>query len=391
MEEKKTSVIACVRSQPRPSQPGPSQTASPQPGPPQTARHSSGQPADLSHQASCPRSVSGVGAGLAPAQRGGAELLPKQPDASQSPSAGSPRSRRTVTSMREGASPSPTPEAESFSLGSGQPGGDAETNASQSRSAGSPRSRRTATSMREGASPSPTPEAESFSLGSGQPGGDAETSRKPVRHRGIGLISPKALLLRRCLAAASQEKDWELLLERHGDAIRKTAGGALRAVGLEANTERVEELCQEVYLRWWRGSTPFDGRTDAAFWNFIQSSIRHALNDHLRRLSAIKRKPRGRLWMCAHVGSPYEVLMRNERRRLLVRHCLEAGAGDSQPNAARSRRQAQALGWVVFAGCTSREASRLTGIRRQRVDHLVRRLRGNMSRQGISLPRRCKG
>ena len=343
MEEKKTSVIACVRSQPRPSQPGPSQTASPQPGPPQTARHSSGQPADLSHQASCPRSVSGVGAGLAPAQRGGAELLPKQPDASQSPSAGSPRSRRTVTSMREGASPSPTPEAESFSLGSGQPGG------------------------------------------------DAETSRKPVRHRGIGLISPKALLLRRCLAAASQEKDWELLLERHGDAIRKTAGGALRAVGLEANTERVEELCQEVYLRWWRGSTPFDGRTDAAFWNFIQSSIRHALNDHLRRLSAIKRKPRGRLWMCAHVGSPYEVLMRNERRRLLVRHCLEAGAGDSQPNAARSRRQAQALGWVVFAGCTSREASRLTGIRRQRVDHLVRRLRGNMSRQGISLPRRCKG
>ena len=220
------------------------------------------------------------------------------------------------------------------------------------------------------------------------------TGPVPVSGRdgAIGQISFKAWLLRRCLADESQEEDWELLLERYGEAIRKIATSALRAAGFEADLDRIDELCQEVFLRWSRATASFDGRTDAAFWNFIQSSVRHAVRDDRRRWSALKRRPRGRRsWMCGRVGSPYEVLLRKERCRVVIRHCLEAGTEEGRVDDARSRRQALALGWVVFAGCTSREASHLTGIRRQRVDHLVRRLRMNMSRDGISLPRRCQG
>lgn len=200
----------------------------------------------------------------------------------------------------------------------------------------------------------------------------------------------KAALLRRCLGPERSEEDWRLLHDRHGQAIRDIAGGALRAAGLEARLDKVEELCQEVYLRWWRAESGFDGRTEAAFWRFIQISVRHALCDRRRRAVAAKRRPRGPQSVCGRRdGNPYERLLREERRRAVLRHCLEAGAGlEGQRSGAESRRQAAALGWILLGGCTGAEAGRRWGVERKRIEQLMRRLRTNMSREGIPLPHR---
>ena len=87
-----------------------------------------------------PRPLSGVGAGLAPARRGEAELPSKRLDPGRSEYSVSPRKRNTATLAREGASPSPTPETEILSLRVDcQPQGCAETDRQPSGLAEHPR------------------------------------------------------------------------------------------------------------------------------------------------------------------------------------------------------------------------------------------------------------
>ncbi|MEM1179854.1 MAG: sigma-70 family RNA polymerase sigma factor [Acidobacteriota bacterium] len=169
--------------------------------------------------------------------------------------------------------------------------------------------------------------------------------------------------------------------------MRNIVARTLCLSGFGTCRDAVDELVQEVYLRWLRSDSGFDGESAGAFWSFIRTSVRHTLQDRRRFLEADKRRPRPSSALQApKAPGPFEATVRHEGRRKFFGHCLAVGDGGGE---AQRRRRALALGWIVFGGCTSREAAAQLGVSRSTVDTLIRRLRRRLEKHGVELPRRA--
>ncbi|MEM6793254.1 MAG: hypothetical protein AAF725_04700 [Acidobacteriota bacterium] len=204
-----------------------------------------------------------------------------------------------------------------------------------------------------------------------------------------------ARLFRRCLED-QRDEDWRLLLATCGERLREAAGRILRARGLGSSPEEIEELMQEVLLRWCRSRRGFAATGENALWRFFNTSLANAVSDRVRQSCATKRRPRHGYYGLALFGvrrarDPEEHALREERRRHIARRCVQlAGRAGGDGDTGEVRRTAAALGHIVFAGCSSREACRRSGasLSPQRVDNILRSLRRQLAREGIELPHR---
>ncbi|MEO1366335.1 MAG: sigma factor, partial [Acidobacteriota bacterium] len=210
-------------------------------------------------------------------------------------------------------------------------------------------------------------------------------------------------LLRRCLSPQRTEEDWCRFKERYEGAIRNIAARALCQLGFGTCRDAVDELVQEVYLRWLRSDSGFDGAGAGAFWNFIRASVRHAMHDRRRFLAAEKRRPRAGAVHSVNSQKPpgpHEAYVRDEARRTFLDHCLaigemssagglRSGVGEGDGSVGSTddgRRRALALGGVVLGGCTTREAATFLGVGVSAVDSMLRRLRRRLAAHGVEMP-----
>ncbi|MEO1083095.1 MAG: hypothetical protein AAFY88_02525 [Acidobacteriota bacterium] len=224
--------------------------------------------------------------------------------------------------------------------------------------------------------------------------------RAEPRRRLISPVRANPELLRRCLSPQRTEEDWRRFKERYECAIRNIAARSLCLLGFGTCRDAVDELVQEVYLRWLRSESGFDGTSAGAFWNFIRVSVRHAMHDRRKFLAADKRRPRAGAVNSVNSQKPpgpHEAYVRHEARRAFLDHCLAAGdvrgaAGapdsDGVDRSEERYRRALALGWIVLGGCTSREAADFLGTGVGAVDSMLRRLRRRLAAHGVEVPPR---
>lgn len=245
--------------------------------------------------------------------------------------------------------------------------------------------------------------------------GDPARPRDPLHSR---RESPEARdrdprgcdLLRRCLGAASREREteeaWRLFVERYGRAIGLLVRRTCEMFGVDLSYDEREDLVQNLYLGFLsRSGMPFVGREDSHLWQFLRRSVRNLVVDEIRRRAAKKRGGRGP-WRNASRGtlrtrrsSPGDTEEVLESRldpeiRALRTEAIESFLGRCM---AFGESEGRALVLVLLGGWTSREVSHALAddfggeMAPRQVDNLVTRFRRGTAGDGPELPRREPG
>ncbi|MDA8018467.1 MAG: hypothetical protein MPN21_13580 [Thermoanaerobaculia bacterium] len=213
--------------------------------------------------------------------------------------------------------------------------------------------------------------------------------------------------LDRCLGSRC-EHSWRQLLGRYGPRIRQIIVSMCAEHGLRIGRAEVDELSQDLYVRWLRRGRRFRGTSDGQFWQFVSTSIRHLVVDHLRGLATYKRSPEGDPWSQplsmddvegGDLGSwssleklsprsPEACLARGQELENL-RHRLESYCR----RVVSDPRNVEMLMQAVLDGRSSMELSRVSAMAghpvcRSTVDTWISRLRAALQADGQRLPRR---
>ena len=207
-------------------------------------------------------------------------------------------------------------------------------------------------------------------------------------------------LFRTC-AAGNCDGAWREFVKRfHGRLVTAVRRALLRlgasgAAG--ANTERVEDLVQEVYCRLLSGGRrprSFRGESEAQLMTYLQRVAASVVVD-ARRVALAEKRCGGhrvawadwRLGPAVGIGEasgPEDRLLAREQRRAFLAVCRQALGRRATPTTVRIACLALLEGWSsreIAAGLAGRMG--IAGI-----DSVIYRLRRSLARRGISVPRR---
>jgi DNA-directed RNA polymerase specialized sigma24 family protein len=192
-------------------------------------------------------------------------------------------------------------------------------------------------------------------------------------------------------------EDWgALLLRRHDGAIRRRVRRTLRGIGLRVGSELVEEIVQEIYCRLFDDGAArlrnCHGGSNAALASYLGTIAEHAVVDHVRCATALKRggldmvrRSRRQIERIADPGHDPEYLAvcRDHRREFLDRCRTLRGLGSG-------RRNAWVMRLALLEGYSSHEIARAAGGRLtpRGIDLLVHRIRRRLARDGFALRHR---
>lgn len=208
-------------------------------------------------------------------------------------------------------------------------------------------------------------------------------------------------LLARCAEGRATEEEWNGFVDRAAPKLRSAVLGALALCHEPPEPSLVEDLVQEVWCRLLaddrRILARFREKGDGAAVVYLRRVAAAITIDVIRARRAAKRRPARRMsldeagWsgMSVHDRSvcPERRLIAGERLAELLRLCRERLGR----RASRARVRAARLGLVE--GWSSREIAEHLGGRWtvSAVDSMLFRLRRQLARDGIRLPRRPGG
>ncbi len=204
-------------------------------------------------------------------------------------------------------------------------------------------------------------------------------------------------LFRTC-SSGNCDGAWREFVERfHGRLVTAVRRALLRLGVPGANDERVEDLVQEVYCRLLGGGRSrryFRGESEAQLMTYLQRVAASVVVDARRVALAEKRWGGQRVawveWKLAPpvgilaAGGPEDRLLADERRRAFLALCRQALGRRATSTTVRIARLALLEGWSsreIALGLAGRMG--IAGI-----DSVIYRLRRNLARRGIELPRR---
>lgn len=204
-------------------------------------------------------------------------------------------------------------------------------------------------------------------------------------------------LFRTC-SAGNCDAAWQEFVARfHGRLVTAVRRALLRLGVPGGHDERVEDLVQEVYCRLLGGGRRprhFRGDSEAQLMTYLQRVAASVVVDARRVALAEKRWGGQRVawaeWKLAPAvgipaaSGPDDRLFADERRRAFLALCRQALGRRATPTTVRIARLALLEGW------SSREIARGLAGRMgiAGVDSVIYRLRRNLARRGIELPRR---
>lgn len=204
-------------------------------------------------------------------------------------------------------------------------------------------------------------------------------------------------LFRTC-AAGNCDGAWREFVKRfHGRLVTAVRRALLRLGAPGANAERVEDLVQEVYCRLLSGGRrprSFRGESEAQLMTYLQRVAASVVID-ARRVALAEKRCGGhrvawadwRLGPAVGIGEasgPEDRLLAREQRRAFLAVCRQALGRRATPTTVRIARLALLEGWSsreIAAGLAGRMG--IAGI-----DSVIYRLRRNLARCGIAVPRR---
>jgi DNA-directed RNA polymerase specialized sigma24 family protein len=204
-------------------------------------------------------------------------------------------------------------------------------------------------------------------------------------------------LFRTC-AAGNCDGAWREFVKRfHGRLVTAVRRALLRLGAPGANAEKVEDLVQEVYCRLLSGGRrprSFRGESEAQLMSYLQRVAASVVVD-ARRVALAEKRGGGhrvawadwRLGPAVGIGEasgPEDRLLAREQRRAFLAVCRQALGRRATPTTVRIACLALLEGWSsreIAAGLAGRMG--IAGI-----DSVIYRLRRNLARRGIAVPRR---
>lgn len=208
---------------------------------------------------------------------------------------------------------------------------------------------------------------------------------------------------RRCACPRAQRERafqaaWEELVSRYGALLEGRVRRSLRAAGLAATDELVEERVQEVYYRLLLGGA---GRlrllrrwSERRVVTYLARVAQRVVLDEVRSRAAVKRGGGWGLWWDESViavdprGTPEEQALLSEQRRLVLKGCRRVVR--SMMNSKDRGRALHILRLALLEGWSSPEIVRAVGggLSASTVDSLVHRARRRLAQGGLELPHR---
>ena len=191
------------------------------------------------------------------------------------------------------------------------------------------------------------------------------------------------------IAEANQETDgWEMVVGTHDVWLRRRVRDGMRRLGLRPRPDEIGESVQEVYCRLLQGGPcrlrRLRGIGRGSVLTYLGRVADSVLLDGLRAARAAKRGGGPR----AHPArmlvqrfddpdmDPEVLLLRSERRRLLLRHLLDLAGREGL-----TRRDVRILWLAVVEGWRSRDLARAFELKPRYVDTLLHRVRRQLRRQ----------
>lgn len=197
------------------------------------------------------------------------------------------------------------------------------------------------------------------------------------------------------LQTPEETDDWAAVVSAHDPWLRRRVRDGMRRRGLRPRYDEVVENVQEVYCRLLQGGPRRLRRLcrirRESVLTYLGRVADSVVLDEMRAAKAAKRGGARR----AHPASlraqpvadperdPEQVLLRSERRRMLVRHLL--ALADVR---GLSRRDVRILWLAAVEGWRSRDLARAFALKPRSVDTLLHRVRRQLGRPGLELRRR---
>lgn len=188
---------------------------------------------------------------------------------------------------------------------------------------------------------------------------------------------------------------WETVVGAYDLWLRKKVRDVMRRVGLRPRTDQVVESVQEIYCRLLQGG-PLRLRQlrrchRGGLLRYLGRVAESVVLDQVRAARAAKRgggcgaHPAR---MCAiriddPDMDPERVVLRSERRRLLIRRLLDLADLEGL-----SRRDVRILWLAVVEGWRSRDIARAFALKPRTVDTRLHQVRRSLAHQGLELRRR---
>jgi DNA-directed RNA polymerase specialized sigma24 family protein len=191
---------------------------------------------------------------------------------------------------------------------------------------------------------------------------------------------------------------WEELVSRYDALLKGRVRRSLRAAGLLATDELVEERVQEVYYRLLLGGA---GRlrllrrwSERRVVTYLARAAQRVVLDEARSQAAVKRGGGWGLWWDESVtavdprGTPEEQALLSEQRRLVLKGCHRM-VRSMMPSRDRGR-SLNILRLALLEGWSSPEIVRAVGggLSPSTVDTMVHRARRRLAQGGLGLPDR---
>ena len=191
---------------------------------------------------------------------------------------------------------------------------------------------------------------------------------------------------------------WEELVSRYGALLKGRVRRSLRAAGLAAPDELVEERVQEVYYRLLLGGA---GRlrllrrwSERRVVTYLARVAERVVLDEVRSQTAVKRGGGWGLWWDESVvtvdprGTPEDQALLSEHRRLVLKGCHRVVR--SMMTSRDRGRSLHILRLALLEGWSSPEIVRAVGggLSPSAVDSMVYRARLRLAQGGLDLPDR---
>jgi RNA polymerase sigma factor (sigma-70 family) len=181
---------------------------------------------------------------------------------------------------------------------------------------------------------------------------------------------------------------WEEVVSAHDLWLRRRMRDTMRRVGLRPRPEEVGDNVQEVYCRLLEGGPRrlrllcrSHRRGVLGYLGKVAESV---VLDEVRAGRAVKRRRiHSGLRIADPEGNPERVLLRSERRRLLLRHLVHLADLEGV-----SRRDLRLLWLAVVEGWRSRELALLFELTPRTVDTRLHGIRKRLAQAGLELRRR---
>lgn len=200
-------------------------------------------------------------------------------------------------------------------------------------------------------------------------------------------------LFERCVDQGDDES-WEQFLSRCGSNLRRILAATRASLIGPLEGLEIEDLAQDLCCRLLAVPSGFEGRSDGEVWGYVWRAVRTLMSDRRRYLMADKRNADSR-W---HDPVMLEELIcqhPDPERRLLAEESWERFLESCAGCFPRTRRGfvRRLIRLVLLEGCNSQEAAERLGmgLSAKQVDNFMVRLRRNLLKRGIHLPRRIGG